>query len=42
MSRFMTHTIADLRWGRSTWRVLVTVSLPAFAVAFGTALMLAH
>ena len=39
MSRFMNHTISDLRGGRETWRVLVTITLPAFAVAFGATLI---
>jgi len=39
MSRFMNETISDLRGGRESWRVLLTISLPAFVVAFATALL---
>jgi len=43
MSRFMNETISDLRGGRESWRVLITITLPAFVVAFGTALIrIAH
>jgi hypothetical protein len=39
MSRFMNETISDLRGGRESWRVLITVSLPAFAAGFGLTLL---
>ena len=39
MSQFMSHTIADLRGGRETWRVIVTITLPAFLVAFAATLI---
>jgi hypothetical protein len=43
MSRFMTHTISDLRGGRESWRVLITITVPAFALAFAfTLIRLAH
>lgn len=42
MSEFMSHTITDLRGGRSSWRVMLTVTVPAFILAFATALMLTH
>jgi hypothetical protein len=37
MSRFMSETVADLRWGRESWRVFITLCVPAFAVAFAVA-----
>jgi len=39
MSHFMNQTIADLRGGRETWRVRITIALPAFVVAFATTLI---
>jgi hypothetical protein len=39
MNAFIHHTIDDLRGGRSTWRVLLTVSLPSFILAVGAALI---
>jgi hypothetical protein len=43
MSEFMTQTISDLRGGRESWRVLISVTLPAFALAFAfTLVRLAH
>ena len=43
MSRFMTHTISDLRGGRESWRVLIAITVPAFALAFAfTLVRLAH
>jgi|GEM_PF-1738172 len=43
MSQFMTHTISDLRGGRETWRVVITITLPAFFVAFATTfIQIAH
>ena len=39
MTAFIHTTLEDLRSGRSTWRVLVTVAVPSFAIAFGAALI---
>lgn len=39
MTAFIHHTLEDMRGGRSTWRVVLTVALPSFAIAFGTALL---
>jgi len=39
MSQFMNQTIADLRGGRETWRVILTITLPAFFAAFGMTLI---
>ena len=39
MSRFMSHTISDLRGGRESWRVLITITVPSFALAFTFALV---
>jgi hypothetical protein len=39
MSRFVNETISDLRGGRDSWRVIITITIPAFALAFGTALI---
>jgi hypothetical protein len=39
MTAFINHTLVDLRGGRSSWRVLLTVTLPSFAIAFATALI---
>ena len=38
MSMFMKATIHDLRGGRQTWRVFVSLCTPAFAIAVFTAL----
>lgn len=39
MNQFLTSTLDDLRGGRQSWRVLVSLSLPSFAIAFATALI---
>lgn len=39
MNSFVTSTLNDLRGGRQSWRVLVSVSLPCFGIAFATALI---
>jgi hypothetical protein len=39
MSEFMSHTISDLRGGRESWRVLITITVPAFALAFAFTLV---
>ena len=33
MSRFINQTMSDIRGGRQTWRVIVFLSGPAFALA---------
>lgn len=32
MSELFSNTVNDLRWGRTSWRVLLLLSLPAFVV----------
>ncbi len=39
MTAFVMHTLEDMRGGRSTWRVVLTVALPSFAIAFVAALI---
>jgi hypothetical protein len=39
MTAFLYHTLEDMRGGRSTWRVVLTVALPSFAIAFTAALI---
>jgi len=39
MTAFINNTLVDLHSGRSSWRVLITVALPSFAIAFATALI---
>jgi len=38
MSRFLNATMSDIRGGRETWRVIVALAGPAFAVAVLSAL----
>jgi len=38
MSRFINATLADIRGGRETWRVLVTFCAPALAIAIALTL----
>jgi len=33
MTEFIHSTVQDLRGGRQTWRVILSLSLPAFVVA---------
>ena len=33
MSRFVNETISDMRSGRESWRVLIALAGPAFAIA---------
>ena len=33
MSRFLNQTMSDIRGGRQTWRVIVFLTGPAFALA---------
>lgn len=39
MNHFLSSTLDDIRGGRQSWRVLVSMSLPSFAIAFATALL---
>lgn len=39
MSRFLNETMTDIRGGRESWRVFVTLGGPAFALAIVVALM---
>jgi hypothetical protein len=39
MPAIVLHTIADVRTGRSTWRVVIACAIPSFAIAFVTALV---
>lgn len=38
MSRLVLDTIADLRWGRQSWRVILFLSLPALATGIAAGL----
>lgn len=38
MSDFMHLTMADIRGGRQTWRVILSLSLPALAISIATSL----
>ena len=42
MTRFMNDTLSDIRRGRDTWRVVVTFSIPAFAIALVVGLLQVH
>ncbi|HJW92373.1 MAG TPA: hypothetical protein VJ901_02030 [Thermoanaerobaculia bacterium] len=33
MTQFLVSTVSDIRGGRQSWRVIVTMSLPAFVAA---------
>ena len=33
MTTFMNETLADMRGGRQSWRVIVSMSIPAFLIA---------
>ena len=33
MTQFLASTVSDIRGGRQSWRVIVTMSLPAFIAA---------
>ena len=33
MTQFLSSTVSDIRGGRQSWRVIVTMSLPAFVAA---------
>jgi hypothetical protein len=39
MTAFINHTLEDMRGGRSSWRVFLSVALPSFAIAFSAALI---
>ena len=39
MSRFLNETVSDMRGGRQTWRVIVALGLPSFAVAIVATLL---
>jgi hypothetical protein len=39
MSRIVLHTLDDLRGGRHSWRVLLMLAVPAFAVGIATGLL---
>lgn len=39
MSEFLNATISDMRSGRESWRVIVALSSPAFAIAVVISLM---
>jgi len=38
MTAFMIDTLADMRGGRQSWRVIVTVCIPSLAIAVAAAL----
>jgi hypothetical protein len=33
MTDFIVHTAQDIRGGRQSWRVIVSMSIPAFVIA---------
>ena len=33
MTHFLASTVSDIRGGRQSWRVILTMSLPAFVAA---------
>ena len=33
MTNFLVNTVSDMRGGRQSWRVILTMSLPALAIA---------
>lgn len=33
MTQFLASTVSDIRGGRQSWRVILTMSIPAFVVA---------
>ncbi|HYI13285.1 MAG TPA: hypothetical protein VEK57_29835 [Thermoanaerobaculia bacterium] len=39
MSRFLNETITDMKGGRETWRVLITLCTPAFVMAIAMAMV---
>lgn len=39
MSHFMNATMSDLRGGRNSWRVLLTLCAPSFAIAVAVTLL---
>jgi hypothetical protein len=39
MTQFLESTLLDLRGGRQSWRVLITLSLPSFGIAVAAALV---
>jgi hypothetical protein len=39
VTAFIHSTIEDMRGGRSSWRVVLSVALPSFAIAFAAALV---
>ncbi|HEV7921071.1 MAG TPA: hypothetical protein VGR02_09815 [Thermoanaerobaculia bacterium] len=40
MTDFMHHTMADIRGGRQTWRVILTLCIPSLAISLATSLAL--
>ena len=38
MTRFLNETISDIRGGRQSWRVVLSMAVPAFVVSVVTAL----
>ncbi len=39
MSRLVLHTLDDLRGGRQSWRVLLMLTIPAFAAGIAAGLL---
>jgi hypothetical protein len=39
MNSFLNQTMSDMRGGRQTWRVIVALGLPSFAVAIVATLL---
>ena len=39
MTEFISSTLNDMRGGRQSWRVVITLSVPSFALSFTAALL---
>jgi hypothetical protein len=39
MTGYINSALADMRGGRQNWRVMTFLSVPAFVIAFGAALL---
>jgi hypothetical protein len=39
MSELIAKTVEDMRWGRTSWRVLLALSIPALGIGVMTGLL---
>ena len=39
MSELIAKTVEDMRWGRTSWRVLLALALPALATGIAAGLL---